>query len=332
MMCRLRVLASAIALSLANGWSAVAPALAEVPFSWAEIGAAANQVELISATGHRQSASPLDCLCPGHTLSTQGLSQAELRFNDGSLARVGERAQLQFLPATRRIRLNQGTALFFVPPEQGRTLIETPNAIAGLQNTGVVVRYVPDRNLTLVMALSNPATGPVAVTTNPLGQEGLIYAGQMALVSDAGLQIVEFDLLEFYRTSRLVQGLDIPGSPHLERPGDPIAQLRPNLVSAIAEQQPFSGPSAILDPGLINPARANPTLSGPNPGLPSPANPVQPGEDLQNPSKLPPGVVMPPSAMPPTPETPSDPLLNAPTSPGNPVTPAVPVAPEPGPP
>jgi hypothetical protein len=296
-----KVSLSALALSLISGVSVVAPATAEVPFTWAEVNSVVNQVDLISATGSTQSVQPLDCLCPGTTLSTNGLSQAELRFNDGSLARVGEQAQLQFWPETRNLRLTQGTTLLFPFPNQGRTSIETPNALAGLQNNVVVVRYVPTRDLTLVMALANSDTGPVSVTVKATGQEGVLYAGHMALISDVGLQVIEFDLLEFYRTSRLVLGLNIGSAPPGESANDPIALLRPNLLRAITQQQPFAN-TTILDPALINRPNDTPPLFDPSQEALWPSNTADQTGTAQRSNTLPPGVVMPLPEMPP-PET-----------------------------
>jgi hypothetical protein len=325
---------SATALFLVSGSWVMAPAAAEVAFKWAEIRSVSNQVELISATGHRQPVVVTDCLCPGYTLSTQGMAQAELQFNDGSLARVGEQAQLQFWPTTRTLRLTQGTTLLFVPPEQGRTSIETPNALTGLQDTAVVVRYVPDRNLTLVMSLSTPSTGPVSVMGNAYGQEASIYAGQMALVSDTGLQVIDFDLLEFYRTSRLVRGLNLSNPTHGSLEDDPIALLRPNLLSAIAQQQPFPQTTSILDPVLINNPIPSSTLFQFNPEILESINNTNPIGEAQRPAALPPGVVMPLPEMAPPAETPENQLPENPIQLGvdppiDPVTPSRPGAPEP---
>ncbi len=284
---------SASALALLGGLWIFSPASAEASFNWAEVRTVTNQVELVSAAGQTRPAAPADCLCPGHSLSTNALSQAELRFNDGSLARVGELAKLQFLPTTRRLRLNQGTTLFFVSPDQSRTFIETPNAVIGLQHTAVVVRYVPDRNLTLVMALADASTGPISITGDANDQEGVLYAGQMALISNAGLQIVEFDLQEFYRTSRLVLGLNISGPAQARVPNDLIAPLRPSLLSAIAQQQPFAQESEILDPVLINPSRATSSLFNPSPNVPLPIDAANPVGENRSPNPLPPGVVTP---------------------------------------
>ncbi|NJL44668.1 MAG: FecR domain-containing protein [Leptolyngbyaceae cyanobacterium SM2_3_12] len=183
-------------------------------------------------------------------------------FNDGSLVRVGEQADFRFWPENRILRLDQGTALLFVPPGQGRTLIQTPNAVTGLQNTAVVVRYVPTRNLTLVMVLADSVHGPVSITATLNSQESLLSAGQVAFIDNTGVQIVEFDLLEFYRTSDLISGLNLRDLNYQPQPGDPIASLRPSLLTALEEQQPFSDLGSILNPALIRSPGLSPSLFG----------------------------------------------------------------------
>lgn len=334
----------------------VAPAWAEVPFLWAEVQSVVNQVEMQATDGSRRWAVPTSCLCPGYTLSTQGVSQAELRLNDGSLMRIGEQSEVQVQQGTRILRLLQGTTLLFTQPSQGRTAVETPNALIAVDHTAVVVRYVPSRNLTLVMALADAETGPIAVTLQTNGQEGVLYAGQMALASAEGLEIIEFDLLEFYRTSRLVMGLALDGEVSeggrlADSPSsDPVALLRPQLLRAVVQQTPFAN-DTILNPSLINDLSDVPGLLEANQEVlqPNPLN--QSVSPSQSPSSLPAGVVVPLPDAPTSPEDPppsvpepsttvpssgaplpADPLPSAPLLADPPTADPLPTAPAPAPP
>jgi hypothetical protein len=303
------------------------PARANVPFSWAHINSMENRVDLISATGITRSANPQDCILAGDTLNTNTSSQAELLFNDGSLARIGSDAVFRFWPETRHLELAKGTALLFVPPEQGRTSIRTPNAVVGLQNNAVVVRYVPIQNLTLVMGLANPETGPLALSIHASDQDYTLAAGQMAFINDVGIQVVEFDLHEFYQTSNLVVGLHL-NEPDYENPvNDPIAPLRSDLLQALAQQQPFSGSSPILDPEVISNTDPSQTLFGDDATLLLPSAAPHESGDLGRYEEAPPGVVA-PMLEPPTegeqPETPipetgetADPGNQVPAPPAN---------------
>lgn len=281
------------------------PALAEVPFAWAKVRGGRNQVTLVSARGGVRPAAIAACLCPGESIQTSARSQAEVLFNDGSLARVGEQTNLNFWPETRRLRLTQGTAALFVPPHLGRTTIETPNTKVGLNSNGVVVRYVPTRGLTLVMALANSSSGPISITADMVERETILYAGQMAFVSGGTMQIVEFDLLEFYQTSDLMAGLQLDNPAYRPAADEPLAELRPGLLAAMNQQATFEGDGAVLDPSLINDFATEPQPStiGIQPGEPL----LDPMEDLRRDSQAPAGVVspLPEIAAPP----PTEPLL-----------------------
>jgi hypothetical protein len=195
----------------------------------------------------------------GDALRTAATAQADLRFNDGSLARVGERATFQFQPNTRNFRLNNGTLLLLIPPGQGRTNIQTPSAVTGIQGSAVVVRYIPESDLTLVMALTNNPAGPMTITASGCAEAGAacdateysLYGGQMALIQNNQVQVVEFDLPMFYQTSPLVEGLELD-NPDAESPlGAVLEQVRAETLEALEEQSPFSEESVILNPAAI---------------------------------------------------------------------------------
>ncbi len=284
-----------MAVALAGLVTAVPSAQAEVPFTRARVNFSTNQVHLASVAGNVRPAVAAECLCPGDRITTNVAAKAELLFNDGSLVRMGEQSSLHFWPQTRQLRLSQGTTALFVPPDQGRTTIHTANAIVGLQNAAVVVRYVPERNLTLVMALTSASAGPISLSTNDHSQDIALWGGQMALVNGTDIEVAEFDLQGFYQTSRLVLGLNIPDSqPLTGQPHDPIETLRPHLLRALAQQSPFDGPSAIIDPDLIGRPTRSLEAAAPEPvGLETGA-PLPSEENwLPATTATPPGVVTP---------------------------------------
>jgi hypothetical protein len=254
--------AAAVVLAMVGSAMITLPARAEVPFTSARVRSSSNQVNLVSSQGTLHPATTAACLCPGDRLRTNAVSRAEVLFNDGSLVRVGERSVFRFLPKTRQLHLSQGTAAVFVPPSLGRTTLQTPNATVGLNSSGVVVRYLPSRGLTLVLALVSSATGPISLTLGTTGEEVALAAGQMAFVEGNRLRVVEFDLREFYQTSNLVAGLHL-ANPNYRGPADePLATLRPDLLQALGQQLPFDGREAILDPASISEVEANTHLLG----------------------------------------------------------------------
>ncbi|WP_199322538.1 FecR domain-containing protein [Leptolyngbya sp. FACHB-321] len=259
-----------IALSLfGTGTLALPPvASAETPLTRATVQALRNQVQIILKNRVTRAAQKADTMTPGDSLATARRSFAELRFNDNSLARIGERALFQFVPRTRNFYLGNGTALLLIPPGQGRTNVRTPNAAAGIRGSALFVRYNEDTNTTIVGALTNSRI-EVSNKQNPQAQT--LKAGQMAvIVQDQIVQVYNFDLNTFYQTSELVKDLDLPlrnATPSAD-PG--IAAVQAETAQAVREQAPLIG-QVSENPAFVS-------LS-PAPGLqtavtPSPANQV----------------------------------------------------------
>ena len=248
-----------------------AAARAEVPLTRAEVEALHNRVELIPQDGSTRPARLSDWLSLGDAIRTAAASRTDLRFNDGSLARIGEQATFWFVPNTRNFRLSNGTALFLVPPGRGPSTIETPSAITGIQGTAVVVRHVPAPGAaatlpptagemgtdatgrTVVMALTNNPGGPVTVTLVD-GRTVDLTAGQMAVINQGDLYVFDFDLALFYETSPLVQDLYLndPSYPDSGLPTDPVRQ---ETLEGLSQQTNFIG-EYLLNPEFLNPATA----------------------------------------------------------------------------
>jgi hypothetical protein len=257
-------------LSLAVLLLTVLPAEASTPLTRADIEALRNQVEFLPRGRSARPARMSDVLSVGDALRTALSSRADLRFNDGSLARVGEQATFRFVPNTRNFRLNNGTVLLLIPPGQGRTNIQTPSAVTGIQGSAVVVRYIPDRDLTLVMALTNNPTGPMTVTAGAC-EDGVcnnqveypLYAGQIALIQQNQVQVMAFDLHTFYQTSPMVDGLEL-NNPEAEAPlGSVLETVRQETLEALEEQPEFSEGTPLtpdmIGVGLIDQAEGSPT-------------------------------------------------------------------------
>jgi acrosin len=245
---------------------------AEIPLERATVQSLNNTVYLLLKNQASRPAKIRDAMSPGDALSTAKAARAELRFNDGSLARVGERTLFQFLPRTRNFRLNNGTVLLLIPPGRGRTQIQTPNAVTGVRGSALFVRYVPENDMTVVGALT---TSGIEVTNRDRNQNLNLNGGQMAvLVRNQIVQVYNFDLREFYETSGMVSELSLaPGKG--EPPSNPdLAAVRSETVAAVNAQPPISQPgTGQLTPdnatGRISPPLFNPALPLQEPVLPS---------------------------------------------------------------
>ncbi|MGF1570013.1 MAG: FecR domain-containing protein [Nodosilinea sp.] len=242
-------------------------ARADVPLTRADVESIQNRVEFIPRGRSARAARLSDLLGVGDALRTAAESSAQLRFNDESLARVGERATFRFVPNTRNFRLSNGTMLLLIPPGRGRSTIQTPSAITGVQGSAVVVRYIEDRDLTVVMALTNNPTGPMTVTPTSCNVastgghdaepancavEYSLYAGQMALIQNSQVQILEFDLPTFYETSPLLENLELDNPDADSSLGPALEEVRRETLEALDESSTFIEDSTVINPAVLS--------------------------------------------------------------------------------
>ncbi len=226
-------------------------AYARTPLTRAVVEKFRNRVQLIPQNQATRLVQLRDVLVVGDAIATARASLVELRFNDGSLARLGEQALFRFAANTRTFHLSNGTVLLLIPPGNGRTTIRTPNAAAGIRGSGVFLRYVRSTNVSLVAALTD---SDIEVYDPISGQWRVIEGGQMALVRNDRLEgIYEFDLRQFYETSPLTEGLALTALVNGTSPdNDPaLDAVRAEIAAALTRQVPFTGNDVVTNPGFI---------------------------------------------------------------------------------
>ncbi|MEH1998726.1 MAG: FecR family protein [Nostoc sp.] len=219
------------------------------PLTRAEIQNLLNFVQLIPRDRHKKRpARKSDAMIPGDGLSTGRASLADLRFNDGSFARVGEQAIFQFLPKTRSFRLSNGTALLLIPPGRGETRIQTPSAAAAIRGSALFVRYNQQTDTTIVGALTNSG---IEVSNQEASQTQVLQAGQMMVIVKGKFQgLYDFDLRNFYETSDLVRGFDL-NRHNLTPAADPaIASVQSETAAALRAQPPITGEGVVENPSF----------------------------------------------------------------------------------
>ncbi|HEY9861250.1 MAG TPA: FecR domain-containing protein [Candidatus Obscuribacterales bacterium] len=228
------------------------PAAAQTPLTRAVIQALRNRVRLMQKNRPVRSAQVSDAIAPGDALSTARASLAELRFNDGSLARVGEQAVFRFVPNARTFQLSNGTMLLLIPPGRGPTGVRTPNAAAGIKGSALFVRYIPDTDTTLVGALTNNPQGPMVIYNRDGSQSQGLRAGQLAVVVKNRIEnVYDFDLNTFYETSDLVKGLNLTQKDAASPADEAIAAVRAETVEALQAQSPFKEANVIENPTFV---------------------------------------------------------------------------------
>ncbi|QSJ16804.1 FecR domain-containing protein [Nostoc sp. UHCC 0702] len=231
-------------LPLSNQASAI------TPLTRAEIQNLQNLVQLIPRNNQKiRPAKKLDAMIPGDGLSTGRASLADLRFNDGSLARIGEQAVFQFLPKTRDFRLSNGTVLLLIPPGRGRTRIQTPSAAAAIRGSALFVRYNKQTDTTIVGALTNSG---IEVYNKDASQTQVLQAGQLIVLVKGEFQsFYDFDLRNFYETSELVRELDLNRQNPAPTLDHAISSVQAETAAALKAQPPITGNGLIENPSFV---------------------------------------------------------------------------------
>ena len=268
--------------------SATPPVFAEpIPLIQATLRKVVNHVDLIPFSQSARSAQVNDRLSKsGDAIKTQRAARTELKFNDGTLAKVGELATFRFTPNTRRFELGNGTYLFLVPPGRGNTEFNTPNAKAGIKGSALFIRYIEESDTTIMGALTNNPLGPMDITVG--GKKQNLYAGQMVVaIKDRIDRIQTFDLKTFFQTSPMYRDIDVM-DPDLQAVRQEMADAITTQVAAIgalpAQVAATPKPRISSDPTSSMPRKesteAREVLNDPNRNqpivLPTPPNLVEP--------------------------------------------------------
>jgi hypothetical protein len=232
-------------------WSASAlpkAAQADTVLTRAEIRSLRNLVQLMPQSQTARPAKVADGIVPGDALSTGREALAELRFNDGSLARIGEQSLFQFSAQNRNLKLSNGTALLLIPPGRGTTEVWTPNATAAIRGSALFIRHISNSKTTVVGALTN---SQIEVVNQKNSQRQVLKAGQIAVVVKGKITaLYNFDLKTFYESSDLVSGLNL-NKKSVTATDIAIAQVQAETSAAVAAQSPLTGENTIVNPSFV---------------------------------------------------------------------------------
>ena len=188
-------------------------------------------------------------MIPGDGLFTGRASLAELRFNDGSLARVGEETKFEFLAKTRNFSLSNGTVLLLIPPKRGKTLINMPNGAAAIRGSALFVQYIKETDTSVVGALTDSG---IEVSNKDASQTQVLKPGQMIVIVKGKFQgLYKFDLRTFYETSDLVRGLDLTKANGVANSDPAIASVQAETSAAAAAQSPVTGSEIVENPPFL---------------------------------------------------------------------------------
>ncbi|WP_414624261.1 FecR domain-containing protein, partial [Calothrix sp. CCY 0018] len=244
-----------VPLAIASLWGVVLIPLpqrasASTPLTRAVVKKLHNWVQLIPQNRPKRRARRSDSMNPGDGLATGRASLADLRFNDGSLARIGERAVFRFLPRSRTFRLSNGTVLLLIPPGQGQTRVRTRSAAATIRGSALFVRYDEQTDTTVVGSLTNSG---IEVFNKDESRSQVLKAGQFIVVVKGRIEgLYNFDLRTFYDTSDLVRGLDLTRASNDTTSSDPaMASVQAETSEALTKQVPIVGEKVVENPSFI---------------------------------------------------------------------------------
>ena len=111
---------------------------AATPFTRATVTRVENRVdrgEVRAGRTIRRPAAVADVIRDNNFLLTETESRAELEYEDGSVVRIGQNTVFSFDAATRRLTLEKGSLIFYIPSGSGGGQIKTPSLTAAITGT-----------------------------------------------------------------------------------------------------------------------------------------------------------------------------------------------------
>ena len=142
---------------------------AATPYTQATVTRTENQVSFGVVKGDRsetREAAAQDVVKANNFLLSESESRAELKYDDGTIVRIGQNTIFTFEANSRTLNLKKGTFVFFIPKGQGGGTIKTPSLTAAITGT---VGKVSDNIIAILDG---------EVVLKPSGQ--IVKAGQFA--------------------------------------------------------------------------------------------------------------------------------------------------------
>jgi hypothetical protein len=261
-------LAASIALALAGS------ALAATPYTQATVTRTENKVSYGTVKGDRSDtrpAEPQDVVKAMNFLLSESDSRAELKYDDGTIVRIGQNTIFTFEANSRTLNLKKGTFVFFVPKGQGGGSIKTPSLTAAITGT---VGKVSDNIIAILEG---------EVVLKPSGD--VVRAGEFARRNpDGTITIAKFDPLKMFDGKLMTFNGPLPGIPEAML-GLPLLDMR-DLGQIESRDRVINSPSGIRNffplatprPVKATPApKATPVPATPPPYTPPPSPPPDDG-------------------------------------------------------
>jgi len=183
---------------------AVTQAAAEPPpLATATVSRVENQVsygKIVGDKSETRPAVPNDVVKTNNYLLSETDSRAELRYEDGTIVRIGQNTIFTFEEKTRTLNLKKGTFVFYIPKGKGGGTIKTPSFTAAI--TGTIGKV--SNNLIAVIEGE--------ITLVPSGKK--VPEGFFArILSDGTIEIKPFDRAKEFDGKLMTFNGPLPGLP-----------------------------------------------------------------------------------------------------------------------
>jgi hypothetical protein len=134
----IRLLPSAAKVVVAALLATIAAARAAEPLASATVTRVENKVsygKVIGDKSETRPAEPNDVVKANNFLMSETESRAELKYDDGTIVRIGQNTIFSFEANTRTLNLKKGTFVFYMPKGKGGGTIKTPSLTAAITGT-----------------------------------------------------------------------------------------------------------------------------------------------------------------------------------------------------
>lgn len=240
-------------------------ALAATPYTQATVTRTENKVSYGTVKGDRSNtrpAEPQDVVKAMNFLLSESDSRAELKYDDGTIVRIGQNTIFTFEANSRTLNLKKGTFVFFIPKGQGGGTIKTPSLTAAI--TGTVGKV--SENIIAIL------DGEVVL--KPSGD--VVRAGEFARRNpDGTIAIGKFDPLKMFDGKLMTFNGPLPGIPE-KLLGLPLLDMK-NLWDLDSLDRVINSPSGLqhfFPPATPRPVKATPEpRATPVPATPAPYTP-----------------------------------------------------------
>ncbi len=173
------------------------------PLASATVTRVENKVSYGKVVGDKSEtrpAAPNDVIKAGNFLISEADSRAEMKYDDGTIVRIGQNTIFSFEANTRTLNLKQGTFVFYMPKGKGGGTIKTPTFTAAI--TGTIGKV--SRNIIAIIEGE--------ITLLPSGRK--VSEGFFARVNpDGTIDILPFDITKEFDGKLMTFNGALPGLP-----------------------------------------------------------------------------------------------------------------------